>query len=82
MLGWTFNGPAASQATSGRAISHFVSAMEIEKKLDRIWEMESYDEQHSFSPDDASVKKLWGKECRVVDGHSELPVPWRDPTLS
>ena len=82
ILGWTLNGPVASQATSRRVISHFVSSMEIEKKLDRLWEMENYDDQHCFSPDDARVKKLWDKECRVVDGHFELPVPWRDPTLS
>ena len=49
MLGWTLNGPVASQATSRRVISHFVSSMQIEQKLDRHWEMESYDEQPSFS---------------------------------
>ena len=65
MLSWTLNGPVASQATSRRVISHFVSSMAIEKKLDTLWEMESYDEQHSFSPDDARVKKLWDKKCRV-----------------
>ena len=43
--------------------------MEIEKKLDRFWEMESYDEQHRFSSDEAPVKKLWNKECIVVYGH-------------
>ena len=73
ILGWTLSGPVVYQATSRRVISHFVSSMEIEKKLDRLWEMESYDEQHSFSPDDAFVKKLWDKECRVVDSHFELP---------
>ena len=82
MFGWSLNGPVASQATSRRVISHFVSSMEIEKKLDRLWEIKSYDEQHSFSPDDARVKKLWDKECRVVNGHFKLPVSSRDPTLS
>ena len=75
MLGWTLNGQFATQATSRRVISHFVSSMEIEKKLDRLWEMESYDEQHSFSPDDARVKMLWDKECSVGYGHFELSVP-------
>ena len=61
ILGWTLNGPVASQATSRRVISHFVLSMEIEKKLDRLWEIENYDPQHCFSPDDACVKKLWDK---------------------
>ena len=78
ILGWAMNGPVSSQPTSRRVISNFVSTVAIEEKIDRLWEVDNLDDMPSLSPEDTRVIELWDRCCTVVDGHFELPVPWRN----
>ena len=35
-------------------------------------------EERGFSRQDQNVLKLWDENCRQVDGHYELPIPWKE----
>ena len=41
--------------------------------------MEQSIEETGSCPDDERVIDLWNKRFRVLDGHLELPIQWKDP---
>ncbi|KAJ8047035.1 hypothetical protein HOLleu_05917 [Holothuria leucospilota] len=48
-------------------------------KFNQLWLLENEGlEGHSWSDEDKSVMELWNQECRLIDGHYELPIPWKD----
>ena len=79
ILGWTLNCPITSQRTSKHVTSNFMSAASIEHKLDRRRDREQSIEETGSCPDDERVIDLWNKRFRVLDGHIELPIPWKTP---
>ena len=47
--------------------------------VSKLWRIENEGlECSSWSQEDKSVIKLWDQEHRMVDGHYELPIPWRN----
>ena len=57
-------------------MSHFVS---LEEQVERLWQLETHDEDvRSWSHQDHQVVDLWNNEIQIVDGHYELPIPWKE----
>ena len=86
LFGWSLNGPAKIPNSVGkRVISHFICGTSLEEKVNSLWNIENEGicgEVDSFSQNDKRVIQLWDQECRKVDGHYELPIPWKsDLTL-
>ena len=82
VLGWCLNG-TAPQTTNAIVTSNFVSTQQIDQKLNRLWEMEEYFTPQSTpdgSAEDDYVLSLWDQECTVVDGHFQIPIPWKNLT--
>ena len=81
ILGWCLNGSSHYQAVSRKVISHFVTTLRsnVEDEIHQLWKLENEGlEGTSWSEEDKSVIGLWDKECKMVEGHYELPIPWRD----
>ena len=82
LFGWCINGPQDKPPpVSQRVIANFVTTMNIEDTVNKLWNIESeaivHDEM-SWSQEDKRVVNLWDSECRLVDGHYELPIPWKN----
>ena len=84
LLGWCINGPAnlASQV-SQNVIANFVMTRTVEEDVNTLWRIdeEGYKDRFSWSQEDKKVIELWDRECRLIDGHYELPIPWKDPDV-
>ena len=53
--------------------------MPLESEVSEMWDFENerFDEC-SWSQHDKDVIELWDSESRKVDGHFEIPIPWKD----
>ena len=81
LLGWSINGCIPFHGSvSKKVISHFISTSCLDDKIRKLWEIEReqvYSGQASYSQEDKSVIELWDKSVNIVDGHYELPIPWK-----
>ena len=82
MLGWCLNGQVATDKVSRKVISNFVTTRSVEDDVNRLWriENEGLDDHLSWSREDQSVIDFWDSETKMVNGHFEIPIPWRDRT--
>jgi len=82
MFGWALNGPSNKCNKLNRnVVAHFISANgdSVEDKLNRLWDIECEDRVgHVLSQEDVKVEKLWNDHARLVNGHYELPIPFRE----
>ena len=68
-----------------RVLSHFISTTNInsiEEQVSKLWKVEddvSYGQDIAMSQENKQVLNMWENEIKLVDGHYELPIPWRDP---
>ena len=83
MFGWSINGPNTETKVSQSVISHFMTSRNIENDVNKLWKIENEPlrETQSWSSEDKRVIDLRDKECKIVDGHYEIPIPWRDETV-
>lgn len=84
LFGWVVNGPLSFGRVNHGVISNFVETLSIQEGLDRLWDLEIHglqNESRSLSVQDRKVLDLWDKELKVVNGHYELPIPWK-PNVS
>jgi hypothetical protein len=81
LLGWAINGPVRPvEYVSPTTMSYFVGSVALEKKVDALWDIEheSMDaKDQSFSKNDQEVISLWDNKVQKVDGHYQLPIPWK-----
>ena len=79
LFGWCINGQSDVQKTSCRAVSNFVSVMPIDEQVSKLWEIENegLDDCQAWSIEDKAVIDLWDREVKKVNGHFELPIPWK-----
>ena len=80
LLGWCINGPANGRgAVKRQAISNFVTASSLEEKVHALWQVENgnFMESDCWSQNDKAVVALWDEKCKLVEGHYQLPIPWR-----
>ncbi|XP_038046729.1 uncharacterized protein LOC119720934 [Patiria miniata] len=78
LFGWCVNGRSPVGRVSRKVVSNFVSCLPIDD-VSKLWKIENEGlECSSWSQEDRSVIKLWDREHRKIDGHYELPIPWRD----
>ena len=80
LFGWCINGQSDVQKTGRRAVSNFVSVMPIDEQAFKLWEIENegLDDCQAWSIEDKAVIDLWDREVKKVNGHFELPIPWKD----
>ncbi|CAM1308183.1 Uncharacterised protein at_DN2291 [Pycnogonum litorale] len=84
IIGWSLNGAHSMpnhHQLRNKAISHFVSKVTINDEISKLWEMENEgleECQTAWSQEDKSVIDLWDRKCRKVNGHYEIPIPWKD----
>jgi len=80
-LGWSLNGPVTtSNPISQRVVSHFIRTSEIEDKVEKLWSLENEGvsaDKPGLSVDDGRVLDLWNEKVRLVDGHYQLPIPFK-----
>lgn len=87
MLGWTLNGPLQGHTDTNFSHSTNFVSQGLEEQVQKFWAMESLDSLHAdcreMSVMDKRVLQLWDDNVKVVDGHYELPIPFRNnpPTL-
>ena len=74
-LGWTLCGPMTGDSAR-EVMCHHVS---LEGQIENLWKCEGNDEDiRGLSYEDEQVLSFWDKELRHIDGHYQLPIPWRD----
>ena len=88
-LGWTVAGPLPGEMeeTGGSCAyittnSKEVAAQEgdLERRLERFWTLEDsglFSTSKGRSPKDKEVQKLWEAQIQVVEGHFQLPIPFK-----
>ena len=79
-----FCGLVCGEKISKKAVCHFIMSGQqsesLEAKVNSMWEIEDSglsDQYTSMSDCDKEVVQLWDEEVKVVDGHYELPIPWK-----
>ena len=87
VLGWCLNGPAHTRRAGKKVVSNFISTnithatTEVQTDVDKLWRIENEDMDNlGLSREDTFVQELWDEKTRQVDGHFELPIPWKDPS--
>ena len=63
------------------APSSHAQDQQLSEQVARFWELESsglYDTTKGPSQQDQAVLRRWEKEVKVVDGHYQLPIPFKD----
>ena len=80
LFGWSVNGQDKfAEPTNKIVVSHFISSSPS-VDVDRLWRIENEGvtkNDKSWSVEDRRVVELWDKNVRLVDGHYELPIPWK-----
>jgi hypothetical protein len=77
LFGWSINGPA--QPVGKRVISHFITTT-IDDGLVKLWNLENESNPQTetgWSQIDRKVVELWDRKVEVIDGHYQLPIPWK-----
>ena len=92
LFGWSLNGPAKVPLKASKAVCHFVSAFQappddqdgvdarLEEKMACWWTMHDdgfASDQKGPSMEDRQVLDLWERKCERVDGHFQVPIPWK-----
>ena len=80
LFGWSVNGPCqVNGPISRKVVSQFISTSSLEEKVHNLWQMENegLGSHVSLSHEDKGVIELWDKECKLVEGHYEIPIPWK-----
>ena len=86
LFGWSLNGPA--QTPSGSTTSFFVSTIVtpalnsevLTEQVERWWCIENEGLSPSKpapSVEDMRVVKYWDDECCLIDGHFQIPIPFK-----
>ena len=83
LLGWSINGPIGSDRVAKHVVSNFVALSDssLEQSVERLWRLEEEGvnrDELSWSLDDRRVMDLWDAKHEFVDGHYQLPIPWKD----
>ena len=81
-FGWTLNG--RSDTTSTKVVSNFITTQSLDAKVNQLWEIDNQhigQEKKGWSLDDRRVVEFWQRESHVVDGHLEVPVPWKRDSI-
>ena len=81
MFGWSANGPAlANNPIRKNVTSHFVVSS-VEADINRLWDIENdvcTKSGQTSSEADREVQRLWDAQAKLVDGHYEIPIPWKN----
>ena len=85
-LGWTISGRAHNKSRFQDVISHFlgVSDVDLSTKVDKMFNADLEGTNASsmgYSQEELGVKKLWDNTTRFVDGHYELPIPFKEKVV-
>ena len=79
LFGWSVNGPAMTSGPTRRSvINHFVSS--VEDQINKLWDIENegiQSDDPQISQVDQQVLNMWNERVTVVNGHYELPIPWK-----
>ena len=81
MFGWSFNGPARPNIVSHKVISNFITTSYVKADMTQSWNSQDEginEDGLSWSQEDKRVIDLWNRERKLVDGHYQIPIPWRD----
>jgi hypothetical protein len=83
ILGWCVNGQSPVGRVGRPVVSQFVSSCFAVRDDDvhAIWKLENNSDdmdELGWSLEDKSVIDLWDRECVKVDGHFQLPIPWKN----
>jgi len=78
LFGWALNGPSGPGSTCGRVVSHFITSKSVKDDIQKLWEIESDNHNDlAMSIEDKLVEDLWDHEVKLIDGHYQLPIPWK-----
>ena len=92
LFGWCLNGPVRNQYAGETKISCFISMQtqghcieneesegKVESMLEKMWAVENEGLSSKLQPSvhDKQVLKLWDDETKFIDGHFQLPIPWK-----
>ena len=80
MFGWSLNGPFPGPHSQQSVTANFVNLERLDQQVENLWKLEAHDVDDNvcLSQEDQFVLALWNREVRHVDGHYELPVPWKN----
>lgn len=83
LLGWSLNGPLASlSSVSKKVMSHFITVTEMENENEGQTETIVTDcdlqDELGMSVEDKRVLKLWDENVKLVNGHYQVPIPFRE----
>jgi len=86
-LGWMLNGPLGSVRpgiASKTALSAFVYSdfdLQLSRQVEKFWKVDMcgiIDSQQTWSVEDKQVAKMWDATTRLVDGHYEMDIPFKN----
>ena len=82
LFGWSMNGPiAVRDKINQKVISHFVTTFPARESVEKLWEIENEGikkDDTVWSQEDRKVIELWDRECKLINGHYVILIPWRN----
>ena len=84
IMGWSLNGTSSTNVSGRRVTTNFIFTSVLDEMINKLWEMEEegiIQESLELSVDGKKVIELWDTQCKIVDDHFQLPIPWKDPDV-
>ena len=78
-LGYVIHGPNSTHIVGHSVVSNFVSTMGLQDDVNILWELDQCDlsVDAGLSVEDRYVASFWDKYSSFVDGHWQVPIPWK-----
>ena len=79
LFGWGLNGRSPAQVPSKQVVSHFITLNELDvpdTPPDEAWRL-GVSSVKPWSQEDRKVVELWDNESCLIDGHWQVPIPWK-----
>ena len=84
-LGWVLYGSVPRGMFGKHVMVNFIKTQNqnLNQQVQNLWDLENEgDESLAWSKTDHDVIQFWDENTKYVDGHYEVPVPWKQKDMS
>ena len=77
-LGWYIAGPTRIGSVADECCANLCVGEPSAEQWNKLWGIDhELADIQSMSVEDSNVIKRWDKECKLIEGHVQLPLPWK-----
>ena len=77
-LGWYIAGPTRMDSVADECCANLCVGEPCAEQWNKLWGIDhELADIKSMSVEDSKVINRWDKECELIEGHVQLPIPWK-----